>query len=342
MATFLDRRVVAFAFGEEYRELCADLRAAIGRLIGASPEEIAFVQNTTHGLNITAQSLPLEAGDNVVFCDVEFPANVYPWMLLERRWGIEARCIPNDGGGLTLDSLDTHADDRTRAVAVSSVEFHTGFRADLEAIGAWCRERGIYLVVDAIQSLGAAPLDVRTCHIDLLSCGATKWLMGPAGIGFLYCRRDLLEQLTPPGAGFDSVVARESWLDYDLAFFPDARRFELAVPNLIGMVGLLTAMELLLSVDIEVIHRRTLDLTDKLVLDLQKLGCTILSDRSPPHRSAVVSFTVPTDPSEAHARLRGAGVSVSLREGYIRVSPHGYNTEEEIARVGQVLGNADM
>ncbi len=339
MARYVDRRGVTFGFQEEYESIAPRLRAAIARLIGAVPEEIGFVQNTSHGLNIAAQSLPLKPGDNVLFCDMEFPSNVYPWMLLERQRGVEARCVPHDGGGLTLEALEKHADGRTRVVAVSSVEFLTGFRTDLEGIGAWCRERGIYFVVDGIQSVGAVPLDARACHIDLLSCGGPKWLMGPIGIGFLYCRQELLEELTPPMAGCISVVGWENWRDYNLTFLPSAARFELGGSNLVGMVGLLASVELLLEVGVAAIHAHTLHLTDLLAADLQKRGYQVVSNLEPARRSAILSFAVPGDPRAAHARLLEAGVAVSLRESYIRVSPHGYNTEEEIARVGEVLGD---
>lgn len=340
MARYVDCRGVTFGYKREYEEIAPRLRAAIARLIGADAEEIGFVQNTSLGLNIAARSLPLEPGDNVIFCDMEFPSNVYPWMLLEQQRGVEARCIPHDGGGLTLEALEAHADDRTRAVTVSSVEFLTGFRTDLEAIGRWCRERGVYFVVDGIQSVGAMPMDVRACHVDFLACGGPKWLMGPVGLGFLYCRRDLLERLTPPMAGCISVVGWENWRDYDLTFLPSAARFELGSRNLVGMVGLLAAVELLLEVSVEAIHARTLHLAERLIADLKQRGYQVVSNQAPARRSAVVSFAVPGDPQIAHTRLQEAGVVVSLRETYIRVSPHGYNTEDEIARVGQVLGNA--
>lgn len=339
MVDYGRRRGSFLDFDEEMEKTIEPLRSGLARLIGATPTEIAFVQNTSHGLNLAAQSLPLESGDNVIFCDMEFPSNVYPWMLLEQQEGVEARRIPHDGGGLTLEALEAHADDRTRVVAVSSIQFLTGFRTDLEAIGAWCREHDVYFVVDAIQSVGVVPLDVRACHIDFLSCGAPKWLMGPMGLGFIYCRQDLLEQLTPPMAGCVSVVGWEDWRDYDLTFPPDAHRFHMGGLNMVGMKGLLAAVELLLEVDVEAIERWTLHLTDQLVADLQERGFRIASNRDADRRSAIVSFSVPGDPEAAHNRLQEAAVVISLREEYIRVSPHGYNTEDEIARVGRVLAD---
>ena len=341
MVRYLDDRLVTFGTIDRDEEgIPARLRRTVARLINATPEEIALVQNTSHGLNLVAQSLPLRPGDNIIFCDMEFPSNVYPWMLLERQKGVEARCIPHDRGGLTVEALEAHADRHTRAVAVSSVEFLTGFRTDLAAIGEWCRAHGAYFIVDGIQSLGVIPMDVRAYGIDFLACGGPKWLMGPIGVGFLYCRRELLEEMSPPMAGCLSVVGWEDWRDYNLTFLPDARRFDLGGPNLVGMTGLMAAIELLLETGIENIHRHTLHLTDVLIADLQRRGYEVVSNLDPAHRSAIVSFAVPGDVRAAYARLREAKVAVSLRESCIRVSPHGYNTEDEVLRVGEVLGNS--
>jgi cysteine desulfurase/selenocysteine lyase len=322
-----------------YEHLSNDLRAVLAWLVNAAPEEIAFVQNTGEGINIIANALPLQEGDNVIFCDMEFPANVYPWMNLQRK-GVEARCIPNDGGGLTVEALERYADPRTRVVAASSVEFLTGFKNDLQALGAWCREHGATFVVDAIQSLGAAPLDVQACHVDFLACGGPKWLMGPQGLGFIYCRHELLDGLSPPFAGSLSVAGWEDWRDYNLTFLPDARRFEIGTENQVGQVGLLAAVRFLMDAGIQAIERWTLHITDLLIEDLQCRGYTIASDLERKRRSAIVSFNIPGDVDAAFRKLADAKVVVSKREQYIRISPHCYNTEEDIARVGEVLGNA--
>jgi len=339
MSKFVADRGVIFGRKRGYEHLSDDLRAALARLINGTPEEIAFVQNTSEGLNVIANALPLQSGDNVTFCDMEFPANVYPWMNLQRR-GIEARCIPHDGGGLTVETLENHADERTRVVAVSSVEFLTGFKSDLQALGAWCRQHRAYFVVDSIQSLGAVPLDVQACQIDFLSCGGPKWLMGPRGLGFIYCRQELLDELLPPFAGCLSVVGWEDWRDYNLTFLPDACRFELGTPNAIGQVGLLAAVRFLMETGIPAIEHWTLHLTDLLVDDLQRRGYEIASNLEPRRRSAIVSFSVPGDADEPLQKLTDAQVVVSKREQYIRISPHCYNTEEEVTRVGEVLGDA--
>jgi selenocysteine lyase/cysteine desulfurase len=338
MEAYLADRAVSGG-SARYERVADDLREAIAQLTKADVDEIAFVQNTSEGLNLVANALPLERGDNVLFCDMEFPSNVYPWMNLQRR-GIEARCIRHDGGGLTVEALEAHADGRTRVVAVSSVEFLTGFRSDLAALGAWCRAHDVYFVVDGIQSLGALPMDVRAFQIDFLSCGGPKWLMGPAGQGFIVCRRELLNELHPPFAGCISVAGWQDWREYDLTFLPDARRFELGCGNNVGQVGLLAAVRLLSSVSIEAIEAWTLRLTDLLIEDLERRGYEIISNLSSKHRSAIVTFAVPSDVGRAHEALTEADVIVAQRETFLRVSPHCYNTEEEVLRVGEVLGNA--
>ncbi|MFQ6101558.1 MAG: aminotransferase class V-fold PLP-dependent enzyme [Anaerolineae bacterium] len=339
MSKFIADRGVIFGRKRRYEHVSDDLRGVLAWLINGTPEEIAFVQNTSEGLNVIANALPLEPGDNVIFCDMEFPSNVYPWMNLQRR-GIKTRCAPHDGGGLTVEVLERRADEHTRVVAVSSVEFLTGFKSDLQALGAWCREQGAYFVVDGIQSLGAAPLDVQACQVDFLSCGGPKWLMGPAGQGFIYCRQELLDELVPPFVGCLSVTGWEDWRDYNLTFLPDASRFELGTPNIVGQIGLLAAVRFLMEIGIPAIERWTLHLTNLLIEDLQRRGYEVVSNLEPKRRSAIVSFGLPGDVDEAIQKLADAKVVVSKREQYIRVSPHCYNTEEEITRVGEVLGDA--
>ena len=339
MSKFIADRGVIFNRKSRYEAIPDELRSVLAWLINGTPDEIAFVQNTSTGLNIIANGLPLQPGDSVIFCDMEFPSNVYPWMNLQRR-GIEIRCIPHDGGGLTVQALDKHADEHTRVVAVSAVQFLTGFKSDLQALGTWCQEHEAYFVVDGIQALGVAPIDVQACQIDFLSCGGPKWLLGPKGQGFIYCRQELLDEILPPFAGCISVTGWENWRDYNLTFLPDARRFELGCANAIGQVGLLAAVRFLMEIGIPAIERWTLHLTDMLIEDLQRRNYGVVSNQEPKRRSAIVSFILPSDVDEAFQKLTAAKVVASKREQYIRISPHCYNTEEEIARVGEVLGNA--
>jgi selenocysteine lyase/cysteine desulfurase len=341
MTSMLDTSAQAFIDWsiEQFRAYPDQARNTVAQLIHAAPDEIAWVQNTSVGLNLVASSLPLRPGDNIVLCDIEFPSNVYPWLNLQRR-GVEVRLIPPDGGGLTVAALEANTDARTRLVTTSAVQFLTGFRADLAAIGDFCRARNLYFAVDGIQSLGHIPLDVRACQVDFLATGALKSLMGPPGQGFLYIRRERLEELQPAFCGPVSVVDYEQWLDFDLTFRPGAARFEQGTYNWIGLGGMVEAIQMLLELGIENVERWTCHLSGLLMDDLDRHGYRILSNPDPRRRSAIVSFATPGPPEQAFERLKTAGVMAAVREGYLRISPHCYNTEEEIARVCQVLGPA--
>jgi len=323
-----------------FGELFVNARRTAASLINAAPEEIAFVQNTAEGMNLAAHSLPLQPGDNVLTCNQEYPAVAYPFLNLEKRRGIETRVLPADGGGLTVDLLERHADARTRVVAVSSVEFSTGFRTDLKAIGEWCHAHNVWHVVDGIQSLGAEPMDVKAWHIDALSSGGHKWMMIPAGQGFMYIDKARLDELNPPFAGASSVANAGNYLDYDLTPQPDMRRYELGVPNLLGIMGLVASLDFLQSLDIAAIDAWTLHLTDMLIEGVDRLGYEALVNRDPARRSAIVIIRIPGDADNVKIkeRLKSVDVKYAVRGCGLRLEPHCYNSEEEITRVLEALG----
>ncbi len=314
----------------------AEARALSARLLNASPEEIAFVGSTSDGLNLAAQALPIGPGDNVILCDMEFPANVYPWLNLQRR-GVEVRIVPHDRGGLTPERLAEYLDERTRVVTVSSVQFLSGFRADLPALARLAHEAGAALVVDAIQSLGVIPMDVRVAGVDILAANGAKWLLSPIGITILYVRREWIERLHPVYAYYRAVLSPEPYLHYDWTLRSDARRFEPSSPNVDGIYGLHAALSLLLEVGIERIQEHILDLTDRLLAGLETLGVEILTPRERERRAGIVSFRT-AEVVRDYSRLRKARVLVSLREGYLRVSPHFYNLPAEVDRLLEALG----
>lgn len=327
------RQAMPMKYYQYAQQVFPECRARLARLIGGQPEEIAFTENVTYGINSAAGALPLEPGDNVILCDREFASNVYPWLRLERSRGVEARMVPNDGGGLTVALLERYADRRTRAVSVSSVEFSDGYTADLEAIGAWCRARGIYLVVDCAQSLGVMPMDVRRYQIDFLAGLASKWLLGPFSTGFLYVRRELIGQLLPPFVGADSVKGDVDSVAYRLDLKDDASRFEGGLPNAPGIAGLNASLALMEEVGFDRIHQQAWQVSGHLICGLQRLGVQLapcaLSDRT---RSTIVSFQVP-ELERTYRFLRENRIACSMRCGYIRMGIHGYNTVEEAEQV---------
>jgi selenocysteine lyase/cysteine desulfurase len=313
-------------------------RRRVARLVNARPEEIAFVRNTSDGLSIIANGLRWREGDNVVTAGSEFPANVYPWMRL-RAYGVQLRRAPERDGRIETEELLALVDRRTRVLAVSFVQFASGFRMDLERLGEFCRKRDILFVVDAIQGVGALPFDVQRFHVDAFAADGHKWLLGPEGAAILYVSSRALERVEPTLVGWmsvrnwaESVVAEE--LTYDLTYREDARRFESGTLNACGLCGLGASVELLLDVGVERIQEHLAVLGDELCERLQAKGYRVISSRRPGETSGIFCFTHPRYPArELVARLEQRGIIVSARLGRLRISPHLYNTREEILEV---------
>lgn len=324
---------------EEIIGVMEDFKTRAARLINAArDDELTAIVNTAYGINTAAQSLPLRAGDNVLVVEGDYPSLIYPWLNLAPR-GVLVKWVPQHEGGLDLDRLAARIDPRTRVIAVSTVMFATGYKNDIAAVGALCRERGIYFVVDGIQSLGAFPLDVQACHIDVLAAGSQKWLLSPPGGGFLYCRHELLDDLQLGAyVGAGSTVDPFNFLDYNFTLQPSSERFSLGTPNLPGIVGLHATLGMLEEIGVAAIAERVIQLTDVFINDMQERGYRVLSNLAPERRSGIVIVEVP-DPAQAAAKLLEANVVTSVRGGGIRISPHVYNNEEDVLRVGAVLGN---
>jgi cysteine desulfurase/selenocysteine lyase len=311
-------------------------RAAI--LLHADPLDVAFVKNTSEGVGIVAEGFPWQVGDNVVTAQDEYPANVYPWLNLADR-GVEVRRIPNRDGRILVDDLRNASDGHTRLVSLSFVEFATGFRNDLDAVGSLCRERGILFFVDAIQGLGVLPLDVSRSPVDFLAADGHKWLLGPEGAGLLWVRREVVDRLHPVGVGWNSVVHAHDFDRIELRLKPHAGRWESGSLNVGGIVALGASLGLLLEIGVERLASRVLELTEHLCAGMRRIGLEVYSSRRAAEASGIVSLVVPGgDVRGLVRRLREAGVVVNQRAGRLRVSPHAYNTEEELDRLVELLG----
>jgi len=305
-------------------------REAAARLVGAKPTDIALLKNTTEGLGVVANGLDWREGDNVVSCNVEFPANIYPWMNLARR-GVDLRLVPERDGRVPFEDIEAALDARTRVLALSFVEFGSGFRHDLERLGALCASRGVLFVVDAIQGLGVFPVDVAAQQIDALSADGHKWLLAPEGCALFYCTPALREQLEVVNVGWWGVVNASDYLNYDFTLRPDARRFESGTLNTVGVYGLTAAIELLLELDLDRVAARVLELTDHLCEGLLGKGCELLSSRVAGEASGIVSFVSPSeDPRAFVTRAEGEGIIIACRDRRVRVSPHCYNDESDL------------
>jgi cysteine desulfurase / selenocysteine lyase len=345
LASFNDARAAVFRMTYEMQfGTLARSRELVARLIGATPETIALAVNTSFGINLAAFALPLRPGDAIIGPDLEFPANVYPWMALAERRGVGYRRMPVRDGVCDEDALLRALDDPSvKVVALSWVGFATGYRANLEAIGRACRERGTYFVVDAIQGLGPCTLDVAACHIDILACGAQKWLLSPWGSGFVYVRDGLVSELEPNVVSWMAVRESEDFtrlLDYDLAWRDDARRFEQITLPYQDFAGMNASLELLHELGPRDIARHVEGLIDMIVAwAADRDDVELITPRERDRRAGIAALR-PRDPGAASERLNRARVTHSLREGAIRLSPHCYNTREEVSRTLAAIGGA--
>lgn len=323
-------------------ETLARSRALAAGLIGAQPAEIALATNTSYGINLAAAALPLQAGDIVVAPAGEFPANVYPWMAASERRGITYRQLParEDGRVDEAALLEALEHPRVRAVALSWVAFTDGYRCDLAAIGRACRASGAYFVVDAIQGLGALDLDVHACGIDILACGAQKWLLSPWGTGFTYVRESLVAELEPHMVGWTAVQGGDDFsrlLDYDLTWRRDARRFESLTLPVHDFFGFNESVALLTGLGLPAVAAH-IEALSTLIVEwaAARPHVALASPADPRQRAGIVSLRL-DDVHAASERLTGAGVAHSMREGLIRLSPHCFNTADEVRRALMVL-----
>ncbi|HEY0070933.1 MAG TPA: aminotransferase class V-fold PLP-dependent enzyme, partial [Chloroflexia bacterium] len=221
-------------------------REKMARVMGADPSEVGWLQNTSTALNMVANGLDWQAGENVVTVQGEFPANIYPWLGLSRL-GVETRLVPQRDNRVLVDDIAAAMDGKTRMLSISFVEFATGFRNDLCALGQLCQERGVLFTVDAIQGLGALQLDVHAAGIDFLGAGAHKWLIGPQGVGVFYVRRDAQPLLRPLTANWYSVVNRDDYLTYGQPWVDANSRIEGSTHNVSGLVAFDAILEMILD-----------------------------------------------------------------------------------------------
>lgn len=312
------------------------------QLLNCQPEEVAFVGPTSLALSFVASGLKFRRTDNVLIYFDDYPSNVYPWMALAEQ-GVQVRLMNTRGLGL-IRPMDVvgQVDENTRLVALASCHFISGYRLDLQTIGRALRERGILFCLDAIQTVGAFPTTVE--HVDFLAADAHKWLLGPCGAGLMYVRRELQDKLNPPVYGWNNVRCPDYVAREQIVWRSGSHKYEAGTYNLLGLVGLVAAMELILELGVDNIANELLRKRAWLVPALQAKGCSVLNAEAPPSAaSAIVSFTRPgSDMTALHQKLLQEGVVTSLRtdragQKYIRLSPHFYNTDAELQRVLDAL-----
>ena len=305
-------------------------REKAARFVGAASTEIAFLPNTSWGLNLVALGFPWKEGDNVVTDDMEFPSNAYPWRGLASR-GVECRTAKNRAGRVTAEDIAALVDGRTRVVAVSWVAFHNGWVFPLAEIGKLCRERGVLFVVDGIQGLGALPMDVGAANVDVLCADAHKWLYGAEGGAVFYVAESARERVPARAAGWWNLKTEGEYLEYRGVPYSGARRYEPGTLPTANIAGLAAAIDLLNEMGRQAVRDRILQLVEILGAGLVERGWTIASPE--PHASGILAAAPPSGDARSWAKaLEARGVIVAPREGLVRFSPHAGNDAGELER----------
>ena len=324
---------------EEQFSVLDRCRALVAEMLGAEAGTIALSVNTGAGINLAAWGLPLGAGSVVVVPDLEFPANVYPWMAASRVREYDVRIVPARDGLLDEEALFAALDEPgTRVLSLSWVGFATGFVADLPRLSEACRARDIWLVVDAIQGVGVLPLDVARTHVDLIACGGQKWLLSPWGSGFTYVHPGMLDVLEPQPVSWMAVRGSDDFsalVDYDLTWRDGARRFEQITVPFQDFAGMAASLELLRELGHAGVHAHVAARGRELAEGARAAGVDVVT---PDGRRAGIVTVRPRDVDAASARLRDSRVIHSVREGTIRLSPHCYTTSDEIRVALEALG----
>jgi selenocysteine lyase/cysteine desulfurase len=311
-------------------------REKAARFVGASSSEIAFVPNTSWGLNLVALGFPWKEGDNVVTDDMEFPSNAFPWRALAAR-GVECRAAKNRAGRIGVEDLASLVDACTRVVAVSFVAFHNGWVYPIEEIGKLCRENGILFVVDAIQGLGALPLDVGKARIDVFCADAHKWLYGTEGGAVFYVAESARERVPARATGWWNLKTEDEYLDYRATQYTGARRYEPGTLPAANLRGLGAALDLLSEIGPGAVLSRILENVEALRRGLADRGWKIASPE--PLASGILAAVPPSGDARSWVKaLESRGVIVAPREGAVRFSPHAGN---DVAEVGRALAVID-
>lgn len=321
----------------DFIKLAAETKILLSEMINSpSADRIAFVENTSNGLNILAQGLQWKQGDRIILNDIEFPSNVYPFLNL-KSYGVEIDYVKSKEGIVTVEDIEEAITPNTKLISVSFVQFLSGYRIDLERLGNLCRSKGIIFCVDSIQGLGALQLDVQKYKIDFLSNGGHKWLMGLEGLGFIYLTEEIQEQLNPKYVGWTSVIDAWNLLDYNLTLRKSADCFQNGTLSSPGIVALNASQKFRLSLGYNEIEETVLNNSEYFISSLNEAGIKpILKNVNKENLSGIVSFKS-EKANEIFEALEKENITAAVRAGVVRLSPHFYNTQDEIDNVVSIL-----
>lgn len=320
-----------------YDQIIGRCLSSSAAMVGGDPEDIFFCKNTTHGIQQFVLGYPWQKGDTVVLGECEFPANRIPWLGLINK-GVHVKVIEAKGRKITLDDIASACDETTKVVTVSWVQYLSGYRIDLKKLGDFCRREGIMLVVDAIQGLGARPMKAQEWQIDWLSADSHKWLCGPEGIGIVYVSKESLETVCPPAKGWFALRHPFDFDVFDQDFAPGATRYNDGSPNTLGIMAMQAALDMLLQAGMDRISQRVEELASHIITLSKDRSFELLTPENPDERAGIVSFRPQKwNPHEVFNALKEKGVVCSLRSGWLRLSPHAFNTKDEIDKAFVVL-----
>ena len=338
-----DRSAFASLHSERWQMHEQGAHRRLANMISARPDQIAFTASTGDGLTMVAQGLPWQEGDAIITAEGEFPSNIYPWLNLQER-GVRVHLAEARNHRIPPEAVFERIDEHTRLVSLSLVEFSTGYRNDIAAIARYCHERGILCGIDAMQALGALDIDVQALGVDFLASAAHKWLLGTQTTGILYVADDLLTRLHLPRRSWFSVAEPFDFFNYEQALKTGAERFEHSSPNSTAIIGLDAALGVFEALDggMQAVEARILGLTQHAIAGLERLGYPVVSPQGPGERSGIVCFTPHPQrqdrtPQQMVDDLAARNIAAAARGTVIRISPHFYNTIEEIDTLLNVL-----
>lgn len=321
-----------------FKDIADETKEMIGEMINCSGDRIAFLDNTTNGIIWLALGINWKAGDRIILNDVEFPANVYPFLQLKEQ-GVEVDFIKSTNGIVTAEEIINAIHPRTKLISISFVQFLSGYKVDLEKIGKVCKEKGIIFSVDAIQGLGAVRLDIEKYNIDFLASGTQKWLLGLQGLAFIYVRKELQDKMKSAPIGWLAVKDAWNLLDFDLTTKETAERFQPGTLNNLGIYAFNSSMKLFKEFGFVEIENQVLNNSKYFIEELAKIGYeSPLHSLPEKYLSGIVSFTS-INAQKIFDILNQKKIVCSLREGYIRFAPHFYNTKQEIDLVVDTMKN---
>jgi len=321
-----------------FKDVADETKNIIGEMINCEGDRIAFLDNTTNGIIWLASGIDWKPGDRIILNDVEFPANVYPFLQLREK-GVEVDFIKSQNGIVAAEEIIATIKPETKLISVSFVQFLSGYRIDLEKIGKVCKEKGIIFSVDSIQGLGAIRLDVEKCNIDYLTNGTQKWMLGLQGLAFIYVRKELQEKMKSAPIGW--LAVKDAWklLDFDLTTKETAERFQPGTLNNLGIYAFNSSIKIFKEFGFDEIEKQVLSNSKYFIDELAKIGYNSpLLSINEKHLSGIVSFTTEKGQNILDY-LNQKKIVCSLREGYIRFAPHFYNTKNDIDNVVNALKN---